>query len=252
MPEMTTYDHGVPSWVDIGAPDREAAVRFYSELFGWDAQDLGEESGHYTMVSKGGKLIAGISGATDPGPPRWTTYVNVDDVDDVAKRAESSGGTVVVAPMDVMSEGRMAIFADTTGAVIAAWQPAHHTGAQLVNEPGALIWNELNTSDMAKSKAFYSAVFGWGWGGAEAYAEAQVNGRTVLGVMPRPDTIPAEVPDHWLVYFGSADVDADTERAKALGATPVAGPMDVAGSGRFSVLVDPQGAAFALYQPAQG
>jgi len=105
---------------------------------------------------------------------------------------------------------------------------------------------------MAKSKAFYSAVFGWGWGGAEAYAEAQVNGRTVLGVMPRPDTIPAEVPDHWLVYFGSADVDADTERAKALGATPVAGPMDVAGSGRFSVLVDPQGAAFALYQPAQG
>lgn len=248
MPEMTKYDHGVPSWVDMGAPDREAAVRFYAELFGWDAQDMGEEAGHYTIMSKGGKQVSAISSATDPGPPRWTTYVNVDDADDVAKRAESAGGSVIMAPMDVMAAGRMAIFADTTGAVVAAWQPADHIGAQLVNEPGALIWNELSTSDLAKSKAFYSAVFGWEWGGAEEYAEAQVSGRTVLGVQPRRPEMPAEVPDSWLVYFGSADVDADTERAKALGATVVAGPAEIPGTGRFSVLLDPQGAAFALFQ----
>ena len=247
MPEMTSYDHGVPSWVDIGAPDREAAVRFYGELFGWEAQDLGEDSGHYTMMSKDGKLASAISTATDPGPPRWTTYVNVDDVDDIAKRVEQAGGTVVFGPMAVMTAGKMAIFADTTGAVVAAWQPEDHPGAQLVNEPGTLIWNELNTSDLEKSKAFYSSVFGWEWGGAPEYAEAQVNGRTVLGVMPRPAAVPADVPDHWLVYFGTSDVDADAERATTLGATVVAGPADVPGSGRFAVLVDPQGAAFGLY-----
>jgi predicted enzyme related to lactoylglutathione lyase len=248
MPEMTRYDHGVPSWVDIGAPDPQAAARFYSELFGWEGQDMGEEAGHYTIMSKGGKQVAAISGAQDPGPPRWTTYVNVDRADDVAKRVEAAGGAVVVAPMDVMGAGRMAIFADTTGAVIACWQPADHIGAQLVNEPGAFIWSELATSDLGKSKAFYSAVFGWGWGGADEYAEAQVEGRTIGGVMPRPPDTPAEVPDHWLVYFGAESVDGQHDRALGLGASSVVPPTDIPGTGRFSVVMDPQGAAFGLFQ----
>jgi uncharacterized protein len=248
MPEMTHYEHGVPSWVDIGTPDPQAALAFYAELFGWQAQDMGEEAGHYTIVSKGGKQVAAISPAQDPGPPRWTTYVNVDDVESVTKSAESAGGTTVVAPMDVMKAGRMAIFRDPTGAFIAAWQPGDHIGAQLVNEPGALIWNELSTSDMGKAKAFYSEAFGWGWGGSDEYAEAQVAGRTVAGVAPRRPDLPAEVPDYWLVYFGCADVDADAEKAANLGATTVAGPMDIPGTGRFAVLMDPQGAAFAIFK----
>lgn len=248
MPEMTRYEHGVPSWVDIGTPDLQAGLDFYAELFGWEGQDMGEEAGHYTIVSKAGKRVAAISPAQDPGPPRWTTYINVDDVDAVVARAESAGGTVVVPPMDVMSAGRMAIVQDTTGAVIAAWQPGDHLGAQLVNEAGAFIWSELSTSDMAKSKAFYSEVFGWDWGGADEYAEGQVAGRTVSGVMPRRPEVPAQVPDHWLVYFGSTDVDGDTKRAADLGATVAVEPTDIPGTGRFAVLVDPQGAAFALFK----
>ena len=248
MPEITHYEHGVPSWVDIGTPDPPAAVSFYSGLFDWEGQDMGEEAGHYTIVTKGGKQVAAISPAQDPGPPRWTTYVNVDDVDAVAAKAEAAGGTVIMAPMDVMTAGRMAIFADTTGAVVAAWQPRDHLGAQLVNEPGAFIWSELATSDLAKSKAFYSAVFGWGWGGGDEYAEAQVAGRTVGGVMPRPHDMPAEMPDNWTVYFGSDDVDGDAKKAADAGATVVVEPTDIPGTGRFAVLVDPQGAVFALFK----
>ena len=248
MPEVSRYEHGVPSWVDIGLPDLAAGVRFYKDLFGWDAQDMGEEAGHYTIVSKNGKQVAAISTAQDPGPPRWTTYVNVDDADDATKKAESAGGTVIVAPMDVMTAGRMAIFADTTGAIVAVWQPRDHKGAELVNEPGAITWSELSTSDLAKSKAFYSDVFGWTWGGSDEYAEGQVNGRTVLGVMPRSPEMPAEVPDSWLVYFGSEDVDAQAKKASGLGATVVVQPTDIPNTGRFAVLVDPQGAAFALFK----
>ncbi len=248
MPEMTRYEDGVPSWVDIGTPDAEAAVAFYTALFDWQGQDMGEEAGHYTIVSKGGKQVAAISPAQDPGPPRWTTYINVDDVDAVAKNAEAAGGTIVVAPMDVMGAGRMAIFQDTTGAFIAAWQPGDHIGAQLVNEPGSITWNELSTSDLGKSKAFYTETFGWGWGGSDEYAEAQVSGRTVAGVMPRRSDQPAEIPDHWLVYFGSNDVDADAKKATDLGATVLAPPMDIPGTGRFAVLMDPQGAAFAIFK----
>src|SRR5579875_660553 len=160
MPEMTSYQHGVPSWVDMGSPDPRAALSFYSQLFGWDAEDMGAEAGHYTIVSKRGRQVAAISPAQDPGPPRWTTYIDVDDADEVAKRVEAAGGAVVAGPMDVMEAGRMAVFRDQTGAFISAWQPAQHIGAQLVNEPGAFSWCELSTSDMGRSKAFYSEVFG--------------------------------------------------------------------------------------------
>jgi uncharacterized protein len=248
MPEVAHYEHGVPSWVDIGTPDPAAALRFYAGLFGWEGQDMGEEAGHYTIVSKAGKMVGAISPAQDPGPPRWTTYVNVDDIDAVAGKVEAAGGTVVVGPMDVMTAGRMAIFADPTGAVIAAWQPRDHLGAQVVNEPGTFTWSELATSDLGRSRAFYADVFGWGWGGSDEYAEAQVSGRTIGGVMPRQPEMPADVPDSWLVYFGTADVDGDAKKAADAGATVVVAPTDIPGTGRFAVLLDPQGAAFALFQ----
>ena len=248
MPEMTRYEHGVPSWVDLGTHDLAAGLRFYSELLGWEGQDMGEEAGHYTIVTKAGKQVAAIGSAQDPGPPRWTTYVNVDSVDDVAKRAESAGATMIVPPMDVMTAGRMVLFQDTTGAAIAAWQPGDHLGAQLVNEPGAVAWNELTSSGAARSKEFYTAVFGWGWGGGDEYPEAQVGGRTIAGLFPRTPDIPAEVPDHWMVYFGSADVDADAQQAVSLGGSVLAGPRDIPDTGRIVVLADPQGAAFALFQ----
>jgi predicted enzyme related to lactoylglutathione lyase len=249
MPEMTEHEHGAPSWVDIGTTDLEAGLAFYSELLGWESQDMGEEAGHYTIVSKGGKMVAALSPSEDPGPPRWTTYINVDDLDEVAAKVEPAGGGVVVAPMDVMDAGRMAIFTDATGAFIATWQPGNHLGAGVVGEPGTMSWNELSTSDLEKSKAFYSDVFGWEWGGAEEYAEAKLGERVVAGVMPRRPDMPEEVPDHWLVYFGSADVDADAERAGGLGAQVLVEPTDIPGTGRFAVFLDPQGAAFALYQP---
>jgi uncharacterized protein len=248
MPEITRYEHGVPSWVDIGTDDLSAGVNFYSDLFGWEGHDAGEEAGHYTIVSKHGRQVAAISPVQEDQGSRWTTYVNVDDVDEAARKAEAAGGQVIFAPMDVMAEGRMAIFADTTGAFIAAWQPGRHIGAQLVNEPGAFIWSELSSSDVAKSKEFYSAVFGWGWGGGDDYAEAQVGGRTIAGLMPRRPDVPSDVPDSWLVYFGTSDVDSDVQKAVDLGASVIAGPAEIPGTGRFAVLADPQGATFALFQ----
>lgn len=246
MPGVTTYDPGVPSWVDLASPDREASLRFYEELFGWDAHDQGEHMGHYTMMRKEGRLVAGISNAQQPGPPQWAVYVNVDDADAVANAVTEAGGTVVFGPMDVMDEGRMVVFRDTTGALCAGWQPAHHKGAELVNEGGAFCWNELSTSDLAASKDFYGRVFGWSWGGVPEYAEAQAGGRAVAGVAPL--RTPSDAADSWLVYFGADDVDAAARRAAELGARVLVEPTDIPGTGRFSVLADPQGAAFALFK----
>jgi len=136
--------------------------------------------------------------------------------------------------------------------VIAAWEPRDHIGAGLVNEPGTFVWCELSTSDLASSKAFYTDVFGWEWGGADEYAEAQVGGRSIAAAMPRPEAMPAEMPDHWLVYFATNDVDASTKKAQDLGASMVAvPPTDIPTQGRFSVVMDPEGAAFGLYKGAE-
>jgi hypothetical protein len=248
MPEMKRYDHGVPSWVDMGAADYKAALTFYGKLFGWEAEDQGEEAGHYHLASKGGKLVAGIGPAQDPGPPRWTMYTNVDDVDSLAKAIEANGGTLLAAPFDVMTAGRLTVFADPTGAVSAGWQAKDHIGAQVVNEPGTFVWSELHTSNLQKAKQFYSDVFGWGWGGAPEYAEVQVNGRSIAGAMTRNPEMPAQIPDNWLIYFGSDNVDADVEKATGLGASVTVPPTDIPSMGRFAILTDPQGATFALFK----
>ena len=75
-------------------------------------------------------------------------------------KVKEAGGAVMVEPMDVMDLGRMAIFADPTGAVLGVWQPGTFIGAEIVNEPGALSWNEVNTRDPGAAKVFYGSVFG--------------------------------------------------------------------------------------------
>ncbi|MGA3149861.1 MAG: VOC family protein, partial [Acidimicrobiales bacterium] len=140
-------------------------------------------------------------------------------------------------------------FADPTGAAAAVWQPRRHLGAGLVNEPGALAWNELSTRDTAAAKKFYGEVFGWAaetadMGGME-YTMWKLNGNDVGGMMAMPAEVPAEVPSHWLAYFGTADCDATVATATGLGATLFAGPVDIP-AGRFAVLGDPNGAMFGV------
>ena len=250
MPERTQYPPGTPSWIDIGT-DVEGAKQFYGSLFGWDTQDAGppEETGGYGFFLKDGKMVAGYGPQQNPGPPFWTTYVSVTDAEETAKKVEQAGGTVVMAPMEVMGAGTMAVFQDPQGAFISAWQPAQHQGAQLVNEPGSLCWNELNTRDVEGSKAFYIAAFGWDAetheGGPMPYTEFKIEGQSIAGCMPMPPMIPAQVPPHWLVYFAVDDADATVARVSELGGAVRMGPMDTP-PGRIAVVADPQGATFAV------
>ena len=250
MPERSSYAAGTPSWVDIGT-DVEGAKKFYGSLFGWTTQDAGppEETGGYGFFLKNGKVVAGYGPQMTPGPPYWTTYISVDDADATAKKVEAAGGTVVMAPMDVMAAGRMAVFQDPQGAFISAWQPGEHKGAQLANEPGAFCWNELNTRDVAGSSAFYEKAFGWTavtqTDGPMPYTEFRLGDTTIAGMMDMPPMVPADVPPHWLVYFAVDDTDAAVKQTEKAGGAVRMPPMDIP-VGRFAVLGDPQGATFAV------
>jgi predicted enzyme related to lactoylglutathione lyase len=250
MPTRTSFEPGTPSWVDLASPDLAASAAFYSALFGWEAKDQGPEAGHYHMFEKDGVAVAGAGPIMMEGqPPAWTTYISVTDADQAVAQVTAAGGTVFVEPMDVLDVGRMAVFADPTGAAAAVWQPRRHIGAGLVNEPGALVWNELATRDTTAAVAFYTEVFGWkaetGDMGGMEYTSWMLGGEAIGGMMAMPDEVPAEVPAYWLTYFGTADCDATVAAATAGGATLMMGPVDIP-IGRFAVLVDPTGATFAV------
>jgi predicted enzyme related to lactoylglutathione lyase len=246
--EIDVYEHGVPSWVDLGTADAAKTAEFYSSLFGWNVQQGPPEAGGYSIAELRGRPVAGLGPQQSPGPPYWSTYVNVDDADKAAAGATEAGGTVIVPPMDVMDAGRMAIFSDPAGAVIGVWQPNTHKGAGIINEPGTLTWNELVTSDTAAAKRFYEKVFGWGTvthgEGAGAYTEFQVSGRSIAGMMARPPEMP-EGPPYWGVYFAVADTDAAAKRIGELGGKVVMPPRDIE-PGRFAVASDPAGAMFQV------
>lgn len=258
MSGRTSYAPGIPCWVDLATPDIEAAAGFYSDVFGWDVpeQPNSAEMGGYRRATKGGKDVAGMMPLMQEGqPPAWSTYVSVADADATAKAVADAGGTVIAEPMDVMDLGRMAVFADPAGAVIGIWQPGTFAGAQLVNEPGAVGWNELSTRDPEGAKTFYSAVFGWEANDLQmqdgsTYTEWLVDGRQVGGMLDMTGRMPDEVPPHWGVYFGTEDADATVEKAKAGGGEVLFGPMDIE-PGRFATVRDPFGAFFNVMQPSE-
>lgn len=252
MPTVT-YADGVPCWVDLSTPDPDAAAAFYAGLLGVEAPPAGpvEETGGYRILLKDGKTVGGLMPHMQPGQPTvWSTYFWTDDLDATAARVGAAGGQTMVEPMDVMDVGRMAFFIDPTGAAFGCWQPGTNRGAQVVNEPGTFCWNELNTRDMETAKAFYAEALGiTGTTSAEGpmtYTEFSLaDGRVVAGGMDMPPQVPAAVPAHWLVYFAVEDADAAVAKVRELGGSVMLEPMTIP-VGRFAVVADPQGAAFAV------
>ncbi|MDQ6673929.1 MAG: VOC family protein [Chloroflexota bacterium] len=250
----STYAPGTPVWVDLATSDLTGSVRFYSDLFGWQAEDMGEQMGHYTMFRQDGKSVAAASPPMSPQPTAWTTYISTANVEDTASKVTEAGGQVLAPPMQVMEEGSMAVFMDPTGAAFAVWQPNRMTGTELANTPVSLSWNELATRDMPAAKAFYTRVFPWtaksnAMPDGTEYVEWQIDGKSIGGGRAMNPQIPAQVPPHWLVYFAVANTDNIVKRAQELGAKLMMPAMDIP-QGRMAVITDPQGASFAVIQLA--
>lgn len=285
MLERTAYPAGVPCWVDTAQPDVDAAVDFYSGLFGWQFEDAmpPDAPGRYVIASLRGGRVAAV-GSMQPGAqhtPVWNTYVCVDSAEDAAARVGAAGGTILTAPLNVGAAGRMAVLADPTGAVLSLWQPGTTIGAQRVNEPGTWNWSDLNTRDIACATAFYGQVFGWqsspvefGFGEAamwrmpgygdfleqhypgvrQAHLEAGAPegfSDAIGWLQPMTsDQFPADAPSHWAVTFSVDDADRIADLAHQLGGRITVPPFDVPYA-RVAVVTDPQGAMFTVskYNP---
>lgn len=253
MNVVKSYPDNVFCWVDLATPDPAAAKSFYAGLFGWQCLDIPiDENSSYTMLQIDGKNVAGL-GEMPPDmkeqgmPAFWASYVKHSDVDAVAARVAAAGGQVMFPPMDVMDAGRMTMFMDPAGAGMGVWQPRNHIGAQLVNVPNTLVWNELQTRDVDGARSFYSAVFDWTYRSGEGgYAMVEQDGRVQAGIMPLDESWGDNVPSNWMVYFNVEDVDGTVAKAQALGGSVLMPPTAAGDMGRFAVLRDPQGGAFTV------
>jgi uncharacterized protein len=273
MPERNGYIPGVPCWLDTSQPDPEAAVDFYRGLFGWEFEDVmppGSEGKYFMARLRGGDVAAvGSIPEAAPAVAMWNTYVWVESADDTASRVRDAGGGVLMEPFDVMGAGRMAVFTDPEGAAFCVWEAKEHRGARVVNEPGSLNFNGLNTRDVERAKSFYGSVFGWTTlaldGGAEmwtlpgygdylerdnpdlrkqmAEADAPLGFEDVVAsIDPIPDDQP-DTPAHWSVTFAVDDADATAAKATELGGKVIVPPLDAPWV-RMTIISDPQGATF--------
>jgi uncharacterized protein len=260
MPHIDTHAPGSPCWFELSTSDQNAAKAFYSQLFGWTISDnpMGPDM-VYTIFQLNGRDAAACctlqpEQAAHGVPPNWAVYIAVENADATAAKVTSAGGAVIMAPFDVMDLGRMAVFSDPAGAAFCVWQPGLNKGTGVVGEMSTIGWIELSTTDVPGAAKFYGDVFGWtvsnGKGsaaGPEDYAHIENAGAMIGGIPPASMRDP-NTPPNWMVYVEVPDAAATTDKAKALGANVVVGPMDIGENGTISVFSDPQGAYFAVHQ----
>jgi uncharacterized protein len=198
----------------------------------------------------------------------WKTYFWVDSADETASKVRDAGGGVVIEPYDVVDASRIAVFTDPEGAAFCVWQAKEHNGAGVVNDPGSLNFNGLNTRDVEGARSFYGSVFGWRTldvAGAEMWtlpgygdhlerdnpdlrkqmaAAGAPDGfeDVVATINPITDDQP-DTPAHWNVTFAVDDADATAAKAIELGGAVIVPPFDAPWV-RMAVIADPQGATF--------
>ena len=122
---------------------------------------------------------------------------------------------------------------------------------------GTFCWSEVATSDAGQAKDFYSKLFALDvydhpMGDHGVYTMLRKGEQDVSGLYQlNPEQVSNNVPPHWLAYIAVENADETTERAQALGGQTLMGPFDVMDMGRMSVIMDPTGAVFAIWQAKQ-
>ncbi|MFJ8624729.1 VOC family protein [Kitasatospora sp. NPDC093550] len=260
MPKPGRYHEGVPCWVVLTTPDVPRAQRFYGTLFDWEFVPTGPAE---AVATRYGAQVAGVEQRTDATrPAAWTTHLACADPRRTGALVRAADGRIAREPYEVPDQGRASLAVDPLGASFGLWQPGTIDGAGLVNEPGALSWNEHLSPDPDTARAFYRRVFGYTYDRPRAgHTLARADGLPACSIGPSgtgpSDThpSPAGPPDtggaRWLAHFGTADTDLAAERLRALGGAVLTGPEPTP-YGRAALVRDDAGAEFVLVAvPAQ-
>lgn len=240
---------GTPTWIDLGIPDLERALEFYGAVFGWEFEVGPPETMRYTMCRLDGRAVAGLAEADGTSDSYWwTVYFATDDCDESVRRVVASGGEVVADAADIMEQGRMAIARDPVGAQFGLWEARSFVGCEVVNQPGALLRNDMVTPNPGPAREFYAAALGLTSEGNPDYSSdgpdftflRRPDGNEIGGIMGVK-----EAPHSaWGTLFEVADTDETVAKVRAAGGTADE-PYDMI-YGRLAEVRDPFGAEFSV------
>ncbi len=252
MPTRDSTPLGAPCWVDLMTSDTEKARAFYSQVLGWEPGEVSEEFGGYFQFFKDGRPVAGAAPNMSGGamPDVWSVYLASADADATLARVTEHGGSVALSSMQVADLGTMAVAIDPTGAFVRIWAPITFPGFGVVDEAGAPVWFELHTKSYDSAVDFYRNVFDWETDVMSdtddfRYTTSQQAGESVAGILDAKGFLPEDVPSHWTVYFGVADVDGATAKVEELGGSVVSPPENTP-YGRTATVADPTGTQLRL------
>ncbi|MBO1268906.1 VOC family protein [Arthrobacter cavernae] len=254
MPQVGSYKQGTPCWADLQTRDVEAANAFYGQVFGWTFEDLPTPDGRsYAKAFVDGDLVSVIAPyntqqETAGAQAQWNIYFAAADARAVAEDTVHAGARVLFGPEAVEDTGVMLFVEVPAGGTTGFWQPGTHYGAARFNEPGALAWAELLTSEPAAAVGFFQQLFGhevteYPQDDGGSYSTLVVDGEEVAGIVPA-----AEGEEGWQIYFGVADVAEAVAAAVSAGGEVLVEPDEDVDAGTLATIMDPQGGVLSLIQ----
>ncbi len=253
---------GMFCWFELTTRDVKLGSAFYRSIMGAATRGVPSGGDHdYLLFEVEGHTVAGLMpmGSEFPSSAtsHWLPYLSVDDVDAACIRASELGGKVCCGPTDTPI-GRSALVSDPTGGVFSLFQarPGAPDGTNPIG-PGAFVWCELVTRDLARASEFYAHLFGWTPQfcrvGATSYIEMKAGEHPVASVFEACADEASSLA-HWCPYLCVDDIHAALAAAVRHGGTQLCEPMDIPGdgpcAGRYAGITDPTGAHIALFEPA--
>jgi hypothetical protein len=247
-------------WHELMTTDPAGARTFYGKVAGWTTEAHPDDPSYNVWKARGKVRVGGVmelpQKARDMGSPsNWVPYIEVTDVDETVRRATAMGGRTYVSPGDIPKMGRFAVLGDNQGATFAVYRGTNGISPDPEPGMGEFSWHEMLAGNLDTAWNFYHALFGWEKREAMDMGEAGVyqifrnagGTRDLGGMYTKPKDLPA--PPHWLCYVSVPSAATSGAVTTRHGGKVLMGPMEVPGGGHIINGLDPQGAAFATFEP---
>ena len=248
-------------WRDLLTNDPAASQRFYSELFGWEFESVGEASNlrsdsAYTLIRHNGRLIGGMVDTlalNNRGDiSQWVVLMAVEDLDAGISAVTASGGEIVAPATDLQARGRLALVRDAEGALLGLLETRDGDPRDSEPDVGGFLWDELWTTDVHSAGAFYKEVAGLTPATIDidsdqetppTYSLLKAGDTPRVGILPNPLEGLGPV---WVSYIRVDDPAAITARVAELGGRVIVDAQPRPIGGRVAFVAGPSGAGIAL------
>ncbi len=253
-PPSPEHHVGKVVWADLFTADPAGATKFYCGLLGWTATTLEQKNKRYTILSNGGRPVAGLAPRSVKGgnhPSRWIGYFAVEDIAVTLQAAIKNGGKVHAPSRSFPDRGHQAIIADRDGIPIGLLQSNSGDSADTEPKPGDWNWFELYARTPKDSSDFYHNAIGF-----EVVPETNSDrksdfvlsstGHARGGIAPLPDG--DDVKPGWLGVIRVANLDETLAKVTGLGGEVLVAPHSFEFGSRFAIILDSTGGTVGLVQ----